>query len=141
MSYADEREVLGGLVVPWAEANSVPMAMPNRDFDPPKPDSGKTWGRLTIQQGNGFLLEISGPLRQERFPGLAVVQLFAPSNQGDRGVLALADSLMAVLRRRRVSFTNGSVLFRTPYARAIGNGSDGWYQVNVTAPFIRDLVS
>jgi hypothetical protein len=85
-------------------------------------------------------LEISGPYRQHRHPGLVVVQLFAPTNKGDAVALGLADELLAVFRHQRVAFSGGSMLFRTPYASVVGTTDDGWFQVNVTAPFIRDAV-
>jgi hypothetical protein len=133
MTAAIEREAVGTILSGWT---ATQIAWPNRDFTPP---SKASWLAVTIRAGEAFQVEIGSPKVVQRHPGLVVVQVFTPANWGDKTALDLADQVAALFRRQRLSYTDGSVLFRTPSIRVVGvEGAN--FQVNVTVPFVRDYL-
>jgi len=135
MTAAVERKAVGAVLAGWT---ATQIAWPNRDFTPPAKAS---WLSVTIQAGDAAQIEFgsSADSVTHRHPGIVVVQVFTPANWGDKTALDLADSVAALFRRQRLSYTDGSVLFRTPSVRTIG--VDGaFYQVNVSVPFVRDYI-
>jgi hypothetical protein len=135
MTAVKEREVVGTLLNSWTE---TPVAWPNRDFEPP---AAGEWITVTFRQGDAFQLEFGGSETAvtHRHPGVLFVQVFSRANKGDKRCLELADGVADIFRRARSGFSDGGMVFRTPAIRAIG--VDGaYYQVNVTVPYIRDVL-
>lgn len=133
MTAAIEREAVGTIMGGWT---TTQIAWPNRDFTPPPKAS---WVSVTIRSAEAHQIEIGSPKVVQRHPGLVMIQVFSPANWGDKTALDLADQVAALFRRQRLSYTDGSILFRTPTVRAIG--VDGaFFQVNVSIPFVRDYL-
>jgi len=133
MTAAIERQAVGTLLDGWT---ATQIAWPNRDFTPP---SKASWIAVTIQAGDSAQIELGADKVVHRHPGLVVIQVFSPANWGDKTALDLADQVAALFRRQRLSYTDGSILFRTPTVREIGvDGS--LFQVNVSIPFVRDYL-
>src|SRR6188474_460735 len=134
MTAALEREAVGQLMDGWT---TTPVVWPNRDYTAIK---GTPFVRVAIRSGEAFQVEIGSPLVVQRHPGLVIVSVFGDANnKGDKATLDIADAIATRFRRQLVSFTDGSVRFRTPTIRAIGQ--DGaFYQVNVICPFVRDYL-
>lgn len=136
MSSAAERTALGTLFnTEWA--NRTPVAWPNRKYDPVV---GTAWVRFSVIQADGFRTEFGSPGSQHRFLGTVFVQVFAPTLAGDGPALALGDQAAAILRSRSLTVeTAGRILLRTPTVRAVGE-DQGWFQVNVSCPYLFDVV-
>lgn len=109
------------------------VAWPNVSFTPPN-DPKSVWMRLTILGGEGTQLTIGASTNAHRFPGIIVVQVFAPTNKGDKDALAMADTVAGIFR----NWSGTTVSCGTATVKAIGPDGQDWYQVNVTIPFHRD---
>jgi len=133
MTAAVEREAVGTILSAWT---ATQIAWPNRKFDPPTKAS---WIQVSIQSGDAAQIELGASKVVHRHPGIVLVQVFVPTDWGDKTALDLGDSVAALFRRQRMSYTDGSIVFRSPVVRSIG--VDGaLYQVNVSIPFVRDYL-
>jgi len=135
MGAVDERLAIGLLFdTAWKAGSNTSLAIPNRNFTKP---AELPWVRLSYQTDIATSIEIGKG--QHRHPGTVFVQVFTPEDQGDKPALVLADEAALIFRGKQVSSgANGRIIFRTPMIRAIGVTDDGWFQVNVVIPFIRD---
>lgn len=102
----------------------------NQKGDPP---NGEIWLRLSVRDGAAFEAALGGLLY--RFPGVAIVQIFAPLGHGDGELRELADTIAGWFRGKRIDSVR---FFAPPYLTHVGM-SDGWHQVNLTVPFEYDL--
>ena len=135
MTAVSERWAIGDILSAWTTTDVV---LPN---DPKyTPIAGRPYVRATLRQGDAFQVEIGSPMVIHRYPGLLILQVFSPVGEADKPVKLLADALAALFRRAKRSFTDGSITFRTPAVRDVGE-SGAFYQVNVTVPFVRDHMS
>lgn len=107
---------------------NVEIAWPNIAFTP---NSGESWVRLTIQDGDSRQVATVG--EKWRHPGVVIVQVFVPEGTGDGTALAIADDVVSVFQ----GMTLSGIRFRASSAETVG-ASDGWYQVNVTTDFEYD---
>ena len=121
----------------WGVTTTI--AWPGRDFDPPI--NGDSWVRLSIIESDTRQTEIGHPDAQVRELGLIIVQVFTKTDKGDGLGLILADQVATVFRRKKVTYTNGRAIFRSPQVRVIGPSADqDWFQVNVSTPYVRDTL-
>lgn len=91
---------------------------------------------IFIRDGEGIQISLGSPAVR-RWPGIIMLQVFAPEMTGTRKAREYADSLGAIFDR--VDFSSGNsglITCRTPSIEVIG-ARDGWCQVNVTVPFRR----
>ena len=133
MTAAIEREAVGTILSGWS---TTQISWPNRDFTPP---TKAAWIAVTISSGEASQIELGSSKNTHRHPGLVIVQVFVPANWGDKTALDTADSVAALFRRQRLSYTDGSIVFRTPTVRVIGR-DNAYFQVNVSVPFVRDYL-
>lgn len=142
MSYtADANTIRARFATEWPQLRpTVPIAYDNSAFDPaidaldpfgnPAP-----WVRFSIMPGDAFQASLGTP-KVWRSTGLATVQVFVPLGQGDGLAGELADDAAGIFRGVRL---NG-LIFRAPAFTRIGE--DGtWYQINVTTPYLAELVA
>lgn len=112
---------------------STPVAWPNVAF---KPVTDQAWIRLTIKDGPCHRVELGAGQIHERGGGTIYVQVFVPEGKGTSPALTLADQIAAIFRE----WTYDNIACRTPSIRDFGSDGNGWYQVNVETPFIRDEI-
>lgn len=111
---------------------TTPILTPNSGASPP--DDAGMFVRFSIDPGTMAQRELSGPRRHHGSEGIVFIQILSKSDQGDGGALGLADTAADIFRNKIVSITDGNLSFRVPSIRPIGL-IEGWYQVNVEAPF------
>jgi len=103
----------------------------NHKFDPPV---DATWVRIQTQPFGTDNIDVGGSL--QRTEGEIVVQCFAPTNTGERGLLLMADEVKSI-------FQNQTFVGVQCYATStikVGE-SGGWYQVNANTVFQYDVYS
>lgn len=92
---------------------------------------------LFIRDGEGTQVSL-GTVALRRWPGLIIVQVFVKPDTGTKLAKTYAETIGAIFDRAEFSVPNGgSITCRIPSVAAVGL-KHGWYQVNVTIPFIRD---
>ena len=114
---------------------TTPVAYENEPFTPP---TDASYAVLNVKPDDAFQNEIGSPGVQFRHPGLIFVMIFSPPDTGNNAALALADTAAAIFRRKRSTIVDGRILYRSPSIKPIGLTDEGWFQVNVTIPYIRD---
>ena len=134
MSAELDRSTVGTLVQAFATANSLTIAWPNRDFQPPQKAN---WLRVTLRGVDGRQKEMGSTRNIHSYSHVLIVQVFVPANTGDLIARQLADGLADVFRGQAVSVTDGTVRFRAPTVTDVGN-SGAWYQMNVSVPVVSD---
>lgn len=117
----------------WAGA--TPVAYPNEPFTPP---DDVEYAVLSIKADDAFQHELGSPMVTFRQPGLIFVMIFAPPDTGNNVALALADTAAAIFRKQSSTIVDGRILYRAPSIETIGLTDEGWFQVNVVIPYIRD---
>jgi hypothetical protein len=138
--------VLGKFKEEWdrraeeATAGYVPeVEWPNVRIETPKSETSKdrAWARITTRHTSGSQRSL-GEEDCRRFErrGLVSVQVFAPV--GQRG-LTLAHRLGTVAQDAFEGEQSEGVWFRDAVLREVGPDAH-WYQVNVTAEFVYDVV-
>jgi hypothetical protein len=92
---------------------------------------------LYVLDGEGHQVSLqAAPLR--RWVGIITIQIFVPQDTGTRVAKGYANTLGAIFDRAEFSSgASGLIRSRIPSIREIGI-LNGWYQVNVDVPFIRD---
>jgi len=125
----------------WAtlHASDCPVAYPNVPFDPSsdyKENLHIGWCRFTINVGDAFPASTSGQQMRLRTVGEIVVQVFVESGTGDRVAAQIADDVFDALTYVVVS----GVRLMASRVQPIGQDPGGWYQVNVTTPFLYDIL-
>ena len=100
-------------------------------------DAKTPWIRLTIVNGDGSQITIGSPSKCDRYAGNIIVQIFTGQKIGTKTGLVLADSVSVIWN----GFTGeADVEIRTPSMNVIGE-LQGWFQINVTIPFLNDEIS
>lgn len=125
---AANNELKGMFNTQWGV--KTPIAWPNVDFNQP----ATAWVRFNIIYGDSQQTDFGGSLHNERTSGVVIIQVFTPLNQGDAEALGLADDVANIFR----NWCGTNIRCRTPAIKDIGNDGFGWYQVNVSIPFIYD---
>jgi len=102
------------------------------------------WVAFFLRSGAGQQASINTrPLH--RFAGVVMVQVFVPEETGEVRAHTLADQIAAVFRTsdghgaQFTAGTQGQITCRTPYAETVP-ARDGWFQMNVVVPYIREKV-
>lgn len=124
----------------WTVAFPVPntpvISWPDIEFTIPE---AQTWVRFNCQENDGRQVSMGDPgnNRFRRF-GIVTIQVFEP--QGNTG----KDARVKAAAARDLftgAQTTGGVTFYDVYARQIGNDGNGYYQINVFAPFWYDEIT
>lgn len=107
------------------------VAWPNTSYEPGE----AAYIEPRITRGQAFNASVAAASKLVRHPGLLVVQVRAPLNQGDRPALELADALAEVFR----NVTFSGITFRAPTVRDFGR--DGkWHRCEMAVAFHRDSI-
>lgn len=96
------------------------------------PVEGSPFIRVTIKDGAGQKVGF-GTTGRYRHTGVVITQIFVPDDTGTTAALQMADAVDLIWRG--ASF-NG-IHFQTPDVTIVGN-VQGWFQVNVVAPYYWD---
>lgn len=131
MTYLNAAAAVEARIETWATAQSLDVQWPNGAYAP----TGRAWCRVQF-----FGLEASraslGAPAVYRHPALLIVSVFVPLGEGSGNAYTFADALCAAFRG--VTADTG-IRYRAPTVTDIGE-RDGFYQVNVTVPFVRDTI-
>ena len=151
MSYDRERAVLteffktswantgAGVLLPTYPRPEILTENDDRDQNYLRQQAVAFWMRIAFGTGPTRLVD----LRQtaiSRFGGTFITQVFTKMGSGSGLALQVADACVDIFWALQREFMDGttSIKFRQPgQVQRIGE-SNGWYQVNVTAAFIRD---
>lgn len=108
----------------------LPTSWENAPFTIP---DAEPWAMVTILPGDSDIAEL-GEEHTYRTPGVLMVRLFVPLEQGDARMRQLADLVIESFRTVR----DRGVLFRTPSVGA-GTAHGAWWTVNVECPFVFEV--
>ena len=109
----------------------LPTQFDNAPFS--KPDKTR-WARVVILPGESRQVEL-GATTRHRTPGVVIVSIFIPLEQGDKEAYVIADLIGNAFR----SVSDGGVVYRTPRINQIRRLSKEW-QLNVELPFTADII-
>ena len=123
--YDDARRILTQRMSDmWVD---TPVAWPNGS-----PISGvDSWVRFAVVPGLLEKTSIGSDVQHYRLSGYVAVQVFVPAGSGDGEAGRMAWEVGEVFR----GYGSGGVRCSDPEFRPVGV-SDGWYQINVTVPFV-----
>ena len=135
MSFNDERQSLESRFnTQWATYTTsadVPIAWDNVEYTPV---TGTTFVRFSVFPGDAYQVSLGNrPLH--RVVGIIDIGIFVPQGQGTKNAKDLADIAAEIFRNWQD--TTNKIRCRSPYLTQIGE-EEGWFQVNVTVPYIRD---
>lgn len=92
---------------------------------------------LYILDGEGLQISLGTPALR-RWVGIIMVQVFVPQDSGTQVAKGYADTIGAIFDRAQFSTGgSGTIRCQIPSLKSVGV-TNGWQQVNVTIPFIRD---
>lgn len=103
-----------------------------------KPATPASWVRLAILPADAFRADL-GEVKTYRHIGLVTVQVFVPENTSDSAAWTLAEAACEVFR----GVSEGGIHYEglrgeAPRIQTVGV-KDGYYQLNVLAPYWSDL--
>lgn len=125
MSFDSERAAIEGrLKANWTTTS---IDYENVEFNPPNDSS---WVRLNIINGTSGYRTINNGIRR---PGVIVVQIFAPINEGTKTIKGYADTILAIFQNQTFS----GIVCNVASVEKVAP-SNVWQQVNVSIPFWRD---
>lgn len=130
MSYATEATAIRTrFYAQWGSTTSV--AKPNVDFTPPDEES---WVRLEIEPSGADQTTMGDAASATYwYDGTVTVQVFTPKNTGDNAARTLAEQVCAIFRNVEAD----GIIYDTPYTTTAGMTDNGYYQLNVWAPYRR----
>lgn len=91
--------------------------------------------RLNVLSGKRFQASLGCVNNTYRTPGVLMIQIFTPKNEGTKRALDIADLLISFLQSKVI----GTVNFKTLYISFQGI-VDSFYQVNLNCPFYVDNI-
>ncbi|MBX0289722.1 DUF4128 domain-containing protein [Hymenobacter sp. HSC-4F20] len=111
----------------------TPAAYDDVPFDIP---NGEPWVRLIVQHALGYQATVGAPGSNAfRREGLVTVQIFTPAGNGKIKAMQLADQVNPIFQRiGRVA----GIAFQDVRLNEVGNGSTGWYHINIKTEFEYD---
>lgn len=102
-----------------------------------KPTTG-AYGIFYITPGDSAQITLGFPARH-RLVGVIVLKLLLRESEGTSKIRKLADTFSPIFRDADFSLgSSGRILCRSPSIGRLGV-VDGWYQLNVTVPYQRDV--
>ena len=135
VGYVDENTAIRTLFnTGWGA--TTPISYENEKF---VPEAGQSFVSLMIRPDDASQHELGSEFGAHfRHPGLIFVRVYSPPDQGNAAAMALADQAADIFRRQRSTFTDGRILYRAPTVTPVGISDEGYFQVNVVIPYIRD---
>lgn len=91
------------------------------------------WVRMTIQNGDANVACVGGSTIRYRHDGSVIVEIWTPLGEGDGEARELGDLAASIFR----GWESGGLRFWAPRVVPLGE-RNGWYRVNMIAPFQRD---
>jgi len=129
MGFEDIRLAVESRLASWPDA---PVAFDNVPTQPSVQaaiDAKEPWVRLTLAPGDTMTVAIGdGP--KARHTGLIMLQVFTDERIGSATAIGLADSLAQHIQY----WQSGHLETQAASLSRVGS-QNGWYQVNVTAPY------
>jgi hypothetical protein len=130
--YADERQAIEARMA--SGFTTIPCRYENAPFR----EMVTAYCALFIRTGEGNQVTLGSTPQLHRWTGLIIVQIFVPEDTGTQAARGYADAIADVFRRQEFSAgASGLIRCRTPRIEPAGT-RDGWYQLNVVTPYIRD---
>lgn len=127
--YGDERAaIFGHLESQWME---TPIEFPNTKF---KAD-GKAHVTARIRNQTAFNSALGN--REQRRPGLLVLIVRVPKNEGDGRAIDYGTQLADLFENLHL---HPRIHFRAATVRDLGPDADGYYVVQVECPFYRNSI-
>ena len=132
MSFADERKAIESrLAAAWT---TTPIRYENVPFGA----ISTPYVALFIIDGQGQQISLGTAPVLRRWVGIIMIQVFVPQDTGTQIVKSYADTIGVIFDRAQFSSGNsGTIRCRVPSIQSIGI-QNGWQQINVSIPFIRD---
>lgn len=119
----------------WKTAQpNIPVQYENAPFQ--EPADGR-FVRFTILNGESARRAL-GANALRRHPGVIMVQVFTPGEQGTKPGRALADSVVAVLQEKVIQSGTDWIETLDASLASLGKVENGRHQFSVTVPFQRD---
>lgn len=110
---------------------------PIRYQNAPFQETANPYVALFILDGDGEQISLGTPALR-RWAGVIMLQVFVPEDTGHAQARSYADSLGALFDRAQFSVNgSGTIRCRMP-SMTPSETHEGWYQVTVAIPFIRD---
>lgn len=119
------------------ETEFIKVKYENQAFTMP---TTETWAALTIVTAEGNKIDLRENALH-RYGGIVIVQVFQKERTGTGAARELAGRVAEIFREQELcddALECGLIRFRTPAVLTIGL-VNGWYQMNVNCPYIRDV--
>jgi len=139
MSYDEERKLITQhFVTKWEAGSNTKIRRENDSWDAEESVKGEnSWVSITIVTGPGDQIELRENALH-RYTGSVIIQIFTKMGVGSGLSGRLADEVITIFRRETLKIGNASIRFLRPPTLVKVGDAEGWFQVNVAAPFIRD---
>jgi len=129
--FEDERRAIESRMA--ANWTTTPIRYENVPFT----ETREPYVACFIRDGEGHQISL-GTVALRRWSGLIIIQIFVQQDKGTTLAKTYADTVAAIFDRAEFSTGNsGPIRCRIPSITEVGV-TNGWFQVNVTIPFIRD---
>ena len=134
--FDDERKVLEKrFELLWPTLGDTRIKWENAPWDEPEDD--ETWVAFSVVTTDGNLIGIAEEALV-RYGGLVIIQVFQKERTGTGKANILAGQAADVYRRLEICEDESGLLrFRIPSKVTVGL-NNGWFQINVNCPYIRD---
>lgn len=100
-------------------------------------ETNEPYVALYVLDGEGHQISL-GTVALRRWVGVIFVQIFVKQDTGSRLAKSYANTIGALFDRAEFSVgVSGLIRCRVPSIHEVGI-TNGWYQINVSVPFIRD---
>ena len=130
--FAAERQAIESRMA--ANFTTIPIRYENVPFK----ETQTAYCALFIRRGEGHLITLGPAPQLQRWAGIIAVQVFVPEDTGTETPSSYADNIASVFNRQEFSAgASGLIRCRTPRVETVGT-RNGWFQINVTTPYIRD---
>lgn len=118
----------------WASATEI--AWPDMEFNIP---DDATWVRFNCQENGGRQVAMGDPgnNRFRRF-GIVTIQVFQPAGTASQDARTKAAAARDIFTGNQ---TSNGVVFYDVSAQQVGNDGNGFYQINIFAPFWYDEIT
>jgi hypothetical protein len=130
--FADERQAIEARLA--ANFSAIPIRYENAPFQ----EMATAYCAVFVRRGAGNQITLGPAPQLNRWAGLIIVQVFVPEDTGTQTIAGYCDSIADVFRRQEFSVgASGLIRCRVPNVTTVGT-RDGWFQMNVEVPYIRD---
>ena len=132
MTFEEIRAAVESKIAAFTDAPIAFDNVPNSPAVVAAMESKSNWLRLTIQHGSSFTAGM-GQNPCTRRTGVVFIQIFTNRDIGSKPAMDLASALAAHIEH----WQQGRLSTQAASLNRVGP-QDGWYQVNVSCPFVAD---